>query len=95
MSEIASFASIPAIMVICYLVQECYKWFISEEDGKIYNLKASAFLPILCGIVGMILGIITYYQNPEVIHSDNVLAAAANGIASGMASVAVRQMKSK
>lgn len=93
MTEITSFASIPAIMVVCYLVQEFYKWFISEEDGKIYNIKASAFLPILCGIVGMILGIITYYQNPDVIHSDNVLAAAANGIASGMASIAIRQIK--
>lgn len=95
MTEITSFASIPAIMAICYFAAEIYRWFKTEEDGLIHDNKANAFIPILCGSIGMVLGITTYYQNPEVIHSDNVLAAAANGIASGLASVAFRQTKNK
>lgn len=95
MSEITSFASVPAIMAICYFIAEAYMWFISEKDGLIHNAKASAFVPILCGSVGIILGILTYYQNPEVIHSDNVLAAAANGMTSGLAVEALRKKRSK
>lgn len=95
MTEITSFASIPAIMAICYFVAEAYKWFITDDDGEIHNPKANAFVPVLCGAVGLILGISTYYSNPNVIHSDNVLAAAATGITSGLASVGVRQHISK
>ena len=95
MTEITSFASIPAIMAICYFIAEAYKWFITDEDGEIHNPKANAFVPVLCGAVGLILGISTYYSNPNVIHSDNVLAAAATGITSGLASVGVRQHISK
>lgn len=95
MTEFTSFASIPTIMAICYLVAETYKWLMSADDGKIHSIKATTFIPILCAIVGMFLGVFTYYQNPEVIHSDNVLAAAANGITSGLASVGLRNIKSK
>lgn len=93
MEEITTFASVPAIMSVCYLSAETYKWLMSEEDGQIHSNKANAFIPILCAFIGMILGIFTYYQNPEVIHSDNVLSAAANGITSGLASLGLRNFK--
>lgn len=76
MDELTSFASIPAIIAICYLAAIAFRWAIADPDGEIRNKKALAFIPVLCGAIGMTLGIITYYQNPEVIHSDNVLAAA-------------------
>ena len=95
MTEITSFASIPAIMAICYFIAEAYKWFITDDDGEIHDAKANAFIPVLCGLVGLVLGVSTYYSNPNVIHSDNVLAAAATGITSGLASVGVRQHISK
>ena len=95
MTEITSFASIPAIMAICYFISEAYKWFITDNDGEIRDAKANAFIPVLCGAVGLILGVLTYYSNPNVIHSDNVLAAAATGITSGLASVGVQKHISK
>lgn len=95
MTEITSFASIPAIMAICYLISIAFRWAIADTDGKIRNKKAMAFMPVLCGTVGLFLGVTTYYSNPNVIHSDNVLAAAATGITSGLASVGVRQHISK
>lgn len=95
MTEITSFASIPTIMAICYFVAIAFRWAIAEPDGQIRNKKAVAFMPVLCGAVGLALGIITYYENPDVIHSDNVLAAAATGITSGLASVGIRNSINK
>lgn len=92
MLDLTAFASVPAIMAICYFVAEIFQWYYTNDVGQISRKKAS-FIPILCGSVGLILGVMTYYTNPEVIHSDNVLAASANGIASGLASVGIRQMK--
>lgn len=91
LTEITSFASIPAIMAICYLISLAFTWAIADTDGKIRNKKAMAFIPVLCGTVGLFLGVTTYYSNPNVIHSDNVLAAAATGISSGLASVGVQK----
>ena len=95
MSEIASFASIPVIIAFCYFVALAFKWAIADPDGKVRNKKALAFLPVLCGAVGLAMGVITYYSNPEVIHSDNVLAAAATGISSGLASVGIQTLTGK
>lgn len=95
MEHLTSFASVPAIMAICWLMAEVYRWAIADEDGKPKNRKAEAFVPILCGLIGLLLGVITYYQNPAVIHSDNVLAAAANGITSGLASAGVGSIARK
>lgn len=95
MSEITSFASIPVIMAFCYFIALAFKWAIADPDGTVRNKKALAFLPVLCGAVGLAIGVITYYSNPEVIHSDNVLAAAATGITSGLASVGIQSMTNK
>ena len=91
MSELTSFASIPTIMAICFFIADAYRWLITGKDGKIKSLKAIAFIPILCGLVGLILGVWAYYVNPDIIHSDNALAAAATGLSSGLASVGLRQ----
>lgn len=92
MTELTSFASIPVIMAFCYFIALAFKWAIADPDGKVRNKKALAFLPVLCGAVGLAMGIITYYSNPEVIHSDNVLAAAATGLSSGLASVGIESI---
>ena len=81
--DISTFASIPIIMFICYyfsIVLKCYK----KEDN---------FISIVCGGSGGLLGIISYYIAPEVIHSDNVLATTATGIASGLASQTIKRWK--
>lgn len=93
MEELTSFASVPAIMAVTWLGTSAYGWAIADAEGKPKSRKADAFKPILAALIGMLLGILTYYQNPEVIHSDNVLAAAANGITSGLASAGIRNMK--
>lgn len=90
MEELSSFASVPAIMAVSWLVGSAWDWAISDMDGKPHSRKAEAFKPVLAGTVGLFMGVVTFYTNPEVIHSDNVLAAAANGITSGLASAGIR-----
>ena len=91
MDHFSSFASIPTIMAICFFVADAYKWMVTEEDGETISPKAVAFIPILCGLIGLIIGVWSFYTNPDIIHSDNVLAAAATGMTSGLASVGLRQ----
>lgn len=74
-------------MFICHFVSLTYKWSISDEEKR-----KDTFDTILCGLVGLVLGVGAYYFNPDTIHSDNVLAAAATGITSGLASVGVRYL---
>lgn len=92
MNELTSFASVPVIMAFCYFVALAFKWAIADADGKVRNKKALAFMPVLCGAVGLAMGVITFYSNPAVIHSDNVLAAAATGLSSGLASVGIQSI---
>lgn len=92
MTELTSFASIPVIIAFCYFIAIAFKWAIADPDGEVRNKKALAFLPVLCGAVGLAMGVITYYSNPDIIHSDNVLAAAATGISSGLASVGIQSL---
>ena len=95
MEELTSFASVPAIMAIVWLAAAAWDWSISDMDGKPLSKKAEAFKPILAGTIGLFLGVVTFFTNPEVIHSDNVLAAGANGLISGLAAVGIRNFTKK
>lgn len=90
MEDLASFASVPAIMAVTWLAGSAWDWAVSDMDGKPLSRKAAAFRPILAGTIGLFMGVATFMTNPDVIHSDNVLAAAANGITSGLASAGIR-----
>lgn len=85
MEELTSFASIPAIMFITYYISLIYKYFVNHEKQAIESL--------VVGSAGLVLGVISYYISPHVIHSDNVLAAAATGIASGLASMSIQKFR--
>lgn len=90
MEELGAFASVPAIMAVTWLAGAAWDWAITDPDGRPHSRKAEAFKPVLAGILGLFMGVVTYYTNPGAIHSDNVLAAAAHGITSGLASAGIR-----
>lgn len=90
MEELSSFASVPAIMAVAWLAGAAWDWAVTDMDGRPHSRKAQAFRPVLAGVIGLFLGVVTFYTNPDVIHSDNVLAAAGSGIASGLASAGIR-----
>ena len=73
--------SIPTIMVISYLITEIFKLFIKEK-----------YLPVVAGVSGLILGIISFYLVPELIGNTNLLTSIAIGIVSGLAATGSNQI---
>lgn len=73
-------ASVAAITVICYLVGQFSK--ASNLDNK--------WIPIICGVSGLALGILGVFIMPDFPATDYITAAAV-GIVSGLAATGVDQ----
>ena len=78
------FIAFPAIVVICYLVGATLKAINNEVLDK--------FIPVICGFVGGILGVLVFNTIPNYIPADNWLMALAIGIISGFASTGINQV---
>lgn len=79
--DITGIASVAAITVICMLVAQAIK--ATALDNK--------WLPVICGLVGAILGGVGMYVMPDFPAND-LLTAVAVGIVSGLAAVGVNQV---
>lgn len=79
--DILGIAAIPVITVICYLIAEGIK--ATPLDEK--------WLPVICGTLGAILGVVSLYVSPEIIPAKDILTAIAIGIVSGFAATGVHQ----
>lgn len=81
-------AVVSAIVVLCYVFGEVAK--ASALDNK--------WIPIVCAVSGIVLGVISLYVMPDF-PAEDVVTAAAIGGASGLAATgvnqAVKQLKSK
>ena len=73
--------AIPVITVIVFLIAEAVK--ATPLDNK--------WLPVICGAVGGILGVVAMFLMPEFPAKD-YLTAAAVGIVSGLAATGVHQI---
>lgn len=78
------FVAFPAIVVICYLVGLTCK--------TIGNEKLDRFIPVICGVVGAVLGIVMFMTIPNFIPADNWAIAIAIGIVSGLSATGVNQI---
>lgn len=81
--DVASFgiAGVAAITVICYLIGLIV---------KASNLN-SKWIPIICGIAGLALGIVAMIVMPDFPATDYITAAAI-GVVSGLAATGVDQV---
>lgn len=79
--ELLGIAAIPVITVICFLVAEAVK--AAGLDTK--------WLPVICGVVGGILGVVALKIMPEF-PANNILTAIAVGIVSGLAATGAHQI---
>lgn len=85
-----NFASVPIIVVCCYMVGELYKWFFRKKT------ETYKFIPILMSVIGGILGIAIFYTNPEMIFDvKNVWTALGVGIVSGASATGANQIIKK
>ena len=74
-------ASVAGITVICYLAAQAVK--ATNLDNK--------WLPVICGVLGGILGVVGLYWIPEYPAQD-IITAIAVGIMSGLAATGVNQV---
>ena len=70
-----------SITVICFVLAEAVK--LTSLDEK--------WIPVLCGILGGILGVVASYVMPSY-PADNILDAIAIGIVSGLAATGAHQI---
>lgn len=82
--ETLGIVGVAAITVICYLV------------GLI--VKATPFqnnqlIPIVCGVVGLILGLVCFFAGLDVLPAADPVSAAAVGVVSGLAATGIDQVK--
>ena len=73
---------VAAISVICYLVGKAVK--VSPLDDK--------YIPIVCGAVGGILGVVGYFIGMPDFPAQDVITAIAVGIVSGLAATGANQI---
>jgi hypothetical protein len=79
--EMLGIAGVAAITVICFLAAECVK--ATNLDNK--------WLPVLCGLLGGILGVVGMNVMPEFPAHD-ILTAIAVGIVSGLGATGAHQI---
>ena len=78
------FIAFPAIVVICYLAGATLKAINNESLDK--------FIPVICGFLGGLIGVIVFLTIPGYIPADNWLMAIAIGIVSGFAATGINQV---
>ena len=77
------YISIPTIVIICYLIGELFKHCILKKKSK-YKI-----LPVIVGITGGIIGLITFFISPELMFNvSSQILAISIGIVSELASTA-------
>ncbi|MEE1079516.1 MAG: phage holin family protein [Agathobacter sp.] len=74
-------ASVAAITVICLLVAQGIK--ATSIDNK--------WLPVICGVLGGVLGVVGMYVMPDF-PSNDIITSIAVGIVSGLAATGVNQV---
>ena len=80
--EMYGILAIPAIVIICFLMAE----FVKVMD-KIVN----KWLPVFCGTLGGILGVVAMFIMPEFPAHDYITAISV-GIVSGLAATGAHQV---
>ena len=81
--ETLGIVGVAAITVICYLVGLIVK-------ATPWN--NNQIIPIVCGVVGLILGLVCWFTGLEVLPAADPVTAAAVGVVSGLAATGIDQV---
>lgn len=85
MTEIVT---VPVITGVCYLVGFLIKTFFKNE-------KLNDLIPGICVILGIILGLVSFFTIPNLIPANDWLTAIFVGGASGLAATGANQLVKK
>ena len=78
------FVAFPAIVARCYLAGAICK--------TIGNEKLDKFIPVICGTLGAVLGVVIFFTIPNFIPAENWAVAVAIGIVSGFSATGINQI---
>ena len=78
------FVAFPAIVAMCYLAGAVCK--------TIGNEKLDKFIPVICGTLGAVLGVVIFFTIPNFIPAENWAVAVAIGIVSGFSATGINQI---
>lgn len=81
--EMLGFIAFPSIVIICYAIGFICKSFKIE--------KLDQFIPDICCLVGVILGVVIFLTIPDFIPATNWIEAVCVGIVSGFAATGINQ----
>ena len=84
MNTLMDAACVPVIMIVVYIIIEALKKAISGE-------KFRNAIPLLCVIIGAVLGGLLFFFAPTMIPADNVVLAVIIGGMSGWAATGADQ----
>ena len=84
MEFLNEFAAVPAIGVIVYLIAEIFKVAANSRESWL------KLIPVLCGVLGGVLGVLGWLLIPGYIPAENIFTAAA--IISGLAATGANQI---
>lgn len=76
-------ASVAAITVICFLAGMAWKHADALNDK---------WIPVICGVVGLVLGIVAFMLKIPDMPAQDVVTAAAVGVVSGFAATGIHQV---
>ncbi len=82
--ETLGIVGVAAITVICYLVGLIVKATPWNNNQVI---------PVICGVVGLILGMVCFFAGLDVLPATDPVSAAAVGVVSGLAATGIDQVK--
>ena len=85
--NITEIVTVPVIVGFCYLVGIFVKLFKNE--------KLNDFIPGICIVIGVTLGVISFYTIPDLIPASNWLGASVIGGFSGLSATGVNQVIKK
>ena len=79
------FMTVPAIIAMVYLIALIVKSMSTDE-------KLDRKIPAICGVSGLILGLLIFFTIPGFMPATNWAEAAGIGIASGFAATGINQL---
>lgn len=85
--NITEIVTVPVIVGFCYLVGYLVKLFKNE--------KLNDFIPGICIVIGIVLGLVSFYTIPDLVPASDWLAAAVIGGFSGLSATGVNQVVKK
>ena len=85
--NITEIVTVPVIVGFCYLIGYLVKLFKNE--------KLNDFIPGICIVIGIVLGLVSFYTIPDIVPASDWLAAAVIGGFSGLSATGVNQVVKK